>query len=197
MADDKKRAPQEVLPKPTPYEGPAKNYLKLWPLTIKYDGIIDWEGLYRLIADWYIDRGYYFEQGDIKHKVPTPAGAQDEYKFTGWKKTTQHLVEKIDLQIILYDLKEIDVIKDGKKKKLIKARMVIYFAGGVETAYDPRWDQTTFGRYLRTVYEKLLIKKDMEALWWDRLYYIRYKLHTEIKKFLEMQARENAYFDSW
>ncbi len=167
------------------------------PFRIKYDGLIDWSSLYKLIYEWFTQRGYYFEEASLKHKIPTPMGAEEEYKITGWRKTTSYMQEEINLHLHFFEMREVEVIKEGQKRNLVKARMIITFKGGVKTDYQERWSQTQFGQYLKTFYEKYIIKKDIETVWWDRLYYVIYKLHNEIKLFLDMQAKENAYYDIW
>lgn len=175
----------------------AKNFRTKTPHRIKYDGIFDWEGLYRMIYDWFRARNYYFEETSIKYKVPSPLGAEVKVDMSGWRKTTDYIKEWVSVFIIFYDLREVEVIKDGKKKKLMKGKMIIEVHGYVETDWQGRWNQTQFGQYLKEFYDKFLIKKDLENVWWDRLYYIMYKLHTEIKNYLDMENRENAYYDMW
>lgn len=185
----KEKEPKAYFHKPAPYG--------MLPFRIKYDGLIDWASLYKLIYEWFTQRGYYFEEAGIKHKIPTPMGAEEEYKIAGWRKTTSYMQEEINLNIHFFEMREVEVIKEGQKRNLIKARLIITFNGGVRTDYQERWSQTQFGQYIKSFYERYIIKKDLETVWWDRLYYVIYKLHNEIKLFLDMQAKENAYYDIW
>ena len=198
MAVEAKKEVEQIIKEKEPkayFHAPSK--YKMFPFRIKYDGLIDWGGLYKLIYEWFTQRGYYFEEGSIKHKIPTPMGAEDQFTFTGWRKTTQYMQENIKLHVHFFEMREVEVIKEGQKKNLIKARMVLTFNGDVQTDYQERWSQTQLGQYLKSFYERYIIKKDLESVWWDRLYYVIYKLHNEIKLFLDMQAKENAYYDIW
>ncbi|MDP2750221.1 MAG: hypothetical protein Q8O89_05290 [Nanoarchaeota archaeon] len=167
------------------------------PHRIKYDGIFDWEGLYRMIYDWMMFRGYYFEEVGIKHKVPNPMGAEIKYELSGWRKTTPYMMEWIRIYVIFYDLREVEVVKEGKKKKLAKGKMIMEVYGNIETDWQHMWDKTMFGKYLKEMYDKFIMKKQLEVIWWDRLYYTMYKLHTDIKNFLDMENRTNSYYDVW
>jgi len=187
--------------KPNEFKSPvAHKALKEFPLRIlkvKYDGIFDWSGLYKLIYEWFIDRGYYFEEKLAGHKIPTPMGAEDEFEFEGWKRTTSYMKEVLKLHFHFFEMRDIEVIKDGQKKKLVKARVIMTFSGAIETGYADRWDENQLGQQLRTLLESYIMKKEIESIWWDRLFYILLKLQTEVKEYLNMQAKENAYYDVW
>jgi hypothetical protein len=142
-------------------------------------------------------RGYYFEEKAIKHKVPNPQGAEVKIEFSGWRKTTEYIKEWITIYIIFYDAREVEVVKDGQKKKLMKAKMLLECHGYIESDYQNRWKETRFGTYLKDFYDKFVMKKQLEVIFWDRTYYIMHKLHTEIKTFLDMESRSNLYYDMW
>ncbi len=193
----KKREPIEI-------KDPTKGMKSQWkkneglPITrIKYDGLFDWDGLYRLIYGWFIDRGYYFEEKSLKHKVPTPMGEEREYWFQGWRKMTEYAKIWIDVYMHFYEAREVEVIKDGKKKKLMKARFFIEMSGKVETDFQGRWDKSGFNLWLKDLFDQTVVRRDMDVIWSDRHYYIIYKLHTLIRQYLDMQARDNAYYDMW
>lgn len=182
---------------PTPQEVKFWPGWPSWPMRIKYYGLFDWEGLYRLIFNWMQDKEYFYEEPSYQHKVPSPLGAEQKIRMSGWRKTTEQMREWIFLYIHFFEMREVEVIKDGKKQKLIKARVYIEITGRFELDYQERWKQTYLGAYLKDFYDKYLIKKHAELMFWDRLYYRIYKLNGEIKQFLDMQARENAYYDVW
>lgn len=167
-----------------------------FPVVIKYQGIFDYEGLYKLITDWYIDYGFYLEEPVYKHKIPTPGGAEQEIEFTGWKKINEYVKYWIGLYIHAYNLKDVDVVKEGVKKRLSKAEIQIEIMPEVETDY-PKMVDSKFKKYLQEFWDKYLLKKDMDLIWSDQLYYIMYKLHTKIKEFLGMETYPDPYKDLW
>lgn len=164
---------------------------------IKYDGLFEWEGLYKLIYLWFVERGYYFEETFVKTKIPTPMGAENEYELKGWRKSTDYIKEWVRVKIHTFEMREVEVIKEGKKKKMVKARMFIDFYGNIEMDYQQRFAATQFGQYLRSFYDRLFLKKEFDSIWSDRLWYYIYKLHAEVKQYLDMQAKENAFYDVW
>ena len=170
------------------------------PFIIKYDGIFDLDKLYMVIQQWIIDQGFYFEEATVKHKVPSPAGAEKDYDFTGWRKINEYVKFHIRAYIKAYTLKDIEVIKEGKKRKLTKARLKIYIMGEVELDYNDRFEKNRFLLSLRAFYHKYIIKEDegvIGGVWWDQLYYHVFKLHAIIKEHLDMESKSNAYYDMW
>ncbi len=165
-------------------------------IILKYSGIFDLSGLYKAIADWFIDYGFYLEEPVWKHKIPTPGGAEQEIGFDGWKKINEYVRYWVDLYIHMYDLVDVDVVKEGVKKKMNRAQIVMEFRAQVETDYSKRFE-TKFEMFIKDFMDKYLYKKDMDVIWTDQLYYITYKLHTKIKEFLGMETAPDPFKEVW
>lgn len=164
---------------------------------IKFQGICDLDGLFRLIANWLQDRGYEVEERKVKHKVPSPSGAEDEIEWSAWLKETDYLKNWIHLHYWLFDMKEVEVVKEGMKRKLTRVRIQIEITSEIETDWQKRWESSTFLVRLRDFYEKHIIRKDLETLWEDKLWYIVLKLHAAIKEHLDMEMKANMFHDVW
>ena len=75
----------------------AKKYVRVHSLNkpvgrIKFNGIFDMDGLYRLMHDWFVDRGYYLEEWRYKHKVPSPSGAEQTINWSAWRKVNAYVL---------------------------------------------------------------------------------------------------------
>jgi len=170
------------------------------PLLLKYDGLFDLDNLYRLIQEWIVNQEFYFEEKTVKHKVPSPAGAEKDYDFHGWRNINEYAKFYIRVYIKIYNLKYIEVIKEGKKKKLTKAQLKIYIKGELELDYKNRFEKNKFLIALKKFYNKYILKEGegiIGGVWWDQLYYHIYKLHAVIKEYLDMESKGNAYYDVW
>lgn len=170
------------------------------PLTLKYDGIFDLDNFYKMVQQWIVDQGFYFEEGTFKHKVPSPAGAEQDYDLSGWQNISEYVRFTIRVYIKTYNLKDLEVIKDGKKRKLSKTKMKVRIAGEVVLDYNNRFEKNKFLLGLRSFYHKYILKEDegvIGGLWWDKLYYMLFKLHSEMKEYLDMESKGNAYYDVW
>lgn len=165
---------------------------------LQYDGIFDFDGLYKLMHDWIVDRNYYFEEKLYRHKVPTPAGAEQHIVWEAWRKVNEYAKYWINIYMILRDAKEIEVVKKGEKKKLTKAKLIIIFEGKVELDYSKRFGKSALGHYLNDFLLSYVWKPEKEvSMWWDELYYRIYKLHRAAKDFLDMETKGNDYYDMW
>lgn len=165
--------------------------------TLKINGIFDFEGVYRAMQNWFVEQKYYFEEVLYKHKVPSPAGAEEHIRWTGWRNVTEYVRFNIEIYFILWDAKEIEVIKNGEKKRLTKARMKIQFDGYVETDYSKRFEESPFLKKLARFYNEFVMKKRIDTLYTDQLYYMILKLYTVAKEQLEFETKVNMYYDMW
>lgn len=170
-------------------------------MVVRYNGIFDLDKLYRSVYEWIINEGYYFEERQYKHKVPTAAGAEQHMKWQGWRKINEYVVYHINLYFIQWHMKEIEVVKDGKKTKLTKAMLQIEITGAVELDYNKKYHGNRFLVALRNWMDTYIWGKPLEgmigSIWWDELYYKTIKLQTLIKDVLDMQTKGNAHYDMW
>lgn len=166
------------------------------PIVIKYSGIFDFDGLYKLMTDWFIDYAFTLEEPTYKHKVPTELGAEQEVEWTGWKKITEYVRYWIQIYIHTYNMKDVEVVKEGAKKTLQRGEILIEFYAYVETDY-PGIVNSKFGEYLKDFWDKYLLKKDMDVVWTDQLWYLMYKLHTKVKEFLGMETYPDPFKEVW
>ena len=159
---------------------------------IKIVGIFDLDKVMRGMQKWIVDQGYEFQENQFKHKVPSPAGAEWEVRWKSWRKVTGYTKFWINIFFHIWDMKEVEVIKDGKKQKLTKARMLIEFYGEVELDYDNKMEGSVLKEALREFYHKFVIKRQIDGGWEDELYYRIYKLHRWVKEWLDFETKANA-----
>ena len=94
----------------------------------------------------------------------------------------------MDIILETFDLRDVDVVlKDGTKKKMSKGRLWVQIRGRVDVDYEGLWDKSAFLAQLKNFYNKYIIKKRIESVWWDQLQYkIVLALHALIKERLKM-----------
>jgi hypothetical protein len=165
--------------------------------TLKVNGVFDFESVYRAMHDWFVGQKYYFEEILYKHKVPSPAGAEEHIRWKGWRKVTEYVKFNIYVYIIMWDMKEIEVIKNGEKKKLTKARIKIEFNGDCELDYSKQFEKTPFLKKLGQFYNEFVAKKKIDTVYTDQLYYMILKLYTVAKEQMELETKSNMYYDMW
>ena len=167
-------------------------------MIVQKQGIIDLDGLYKVMYRWFYDNKYYFEEPTTRMRPGTPAGVEYEWKWSAWRKVSDFIKFHIKIFIHVWDAKEIEVIKDGEKIKLTKCRLKIEYDGEIEMDWTKKFDKSKFGNWLLNFYLVYILKEErIVANWWDELYYRVYKLQTICKEYLDMEAKGNAYYDIW
>ena len=162
-------------------------------LIIRYKGLFDFDGLYYLMVQWLKQRRYWFHEIDYKHKVPTPYGAEQEIKWEAEKKINDYMKYRIGIFLHTWDQTEVEVIKDGEKKTLTSARIEITFDGTIEIDYEKRMSKSRVWAAIADVYYKYFLKEDIESIHYDTMYYRLQRLHSMVKKFLDMGAKGYEY----
>lgn len=163
--------------------------------TLKYKGIFDYEGMYKMMRRWFKDREYDFWERRYKHKRRA-GGAEIEVNWEAWRDITELLRNWIYIYFHIWDYEEVEVIKDGQKKKMAKARMRIEFSWHIEIDYEDRWVDSKLKRALLNFIIKFHLRKELSEPYGDKLWYNCNKLQQETKKFLGM-AHSDAYDDMW
>ena len=176
-------------------QNPIKIISNTPPVLIRYKGVFDYEGLYKMMHAWLINKRFLFHEDKYKDKVATPFGNEIEVKWTAEKKTTEFIKEYIKVEFHLWDHAEVEVIKDGKKVKMSKARMEIKFFADLELDYSKRFRSSSspFIKKLGNFYVNNVIYWDWRIKHANALEYTVYDLHAKVKKYLNMDSGTNAY----
>jgi hypothetical protein len=160
---------------------------------IRYRGLFDWGELYLGVADWFKRYRYHFHEETYKHKVPSPLGAEQELFWYGIKDITEFVRFRIDVVFHLWDMTEIEVERDGKKKILTSARIEIAIRGQAVFDWQDKFEKNRFTRALRKLYLGSIWRREQSSIWIDQLYYRMNNLHAHIKKYLDMQTKWHEY----
>ncbi len=165
---------------------------------IRYKGIWDMQDLYQSMVDYLKRKKYKFYEKIYKHKHPSPFGVERQYTWSATRKESEFLEFQIDIYFHTYDANDVEVIApDGQKKTFTKGRIWMEFKGQINYDWEKRWEESAFYAELRNFFLKYVVRKKMEAMWWDQLWYREiHKLHEVVKERLKMESREyeHRYF---
>src|SRR3989338_813451 len=89
--------------------------LQAW---IKYVGTFDLEALYKLMIRWFEEREFEIWEQYYKAKFP-----ELEIRWEATKKVDGFRMDKINIHIHFFDMKEVEVEKDGVKKRSEERRV--------------------------------------------------------------------------
>lgn len=171
-----------------PMVATAKPGLPANTLYIQYKGIFDFDDLYHSIADFFRNKKFKFYEIQQRHRRPGPFGAELYYNFRAERKVEDYYRWTVQVVIETFDTRDVEVVlKDGTKKKMAKGRLWIQIQGYVDVDYEELWNKSAFMANLKNFYNKYIVKKRIESVWWDQLQYkIVHALHALIKERLKM-----------
>lgn len=163
-------------------------------ILIRYKGVFDFEGLYRMMHAWLINKRFYFHEDLYKDKVATPFGNELEIRWTAEKKVTEYIKEYVTVYFHLWDFSEVEIIKDGKKMKMTQSRMEIYMDAMLEMDYTKKFqDSGKFAQQLGKFYQNKVLYWEWRIRYAGALVYSVYDLHAKVKKYLNEVSASNAY----
>ncbi|MFC1801637.1 hypothetical protein ACFLZB_04190 [Nanoarchaeota archaeon] len=160
---------------------------------IQYTGLFDFDTLYLAVVDWAKAHRYKLDEDTYKHKVPSPKGAEQEMWLRLEKEISEIYMFKISIDFHLWDMTEVEVIKDGRKKTLTNARLQVKISGNLVVDWQNRFEKNKFTLALRNFLETYVWKRKITSVWGDTLYYRMWNLHSMIKKQLDMQSAWHEY----
>lgn len=164
------------------------------PLLIRFKGVFDYDGMYKMMHAWLISKRFMFHENKYKDKVATPFGNEIEIAWAAEKKVTEFIKEHIKVEFHLWDYAEVEIIKDGKKLKMGKARMEIKFFAFLEFDYSEKFRKgNDFTKNLGKFYVEHVIYWDWRIRYATPLEYSVYDFHAKVKKYLNMDTGTNAY----
>jgi len=175
---------------------PLPNFFKisspaLGPQYLRYKGIWDMDDLYISMVDWFRQKKYKFYEHLVKHKHPSPFGAERQYMWKAEKFETEYTKHTYTMYIHTYDCRDVEIIgKDGNPRTFTKGRMFIKILGQVSWDYEKSFDKNRFFYRLRQfINQYVTFKKYMEG-WSPRFRGEMFELHSLIKHRLKMESDE-------
>ncbi len=165
---------------------------------VQYKGILDMQDLYGSIADFFRQKKFKFYEKQQRLRKPGPFGAEILYQFEARRKVEDYYEWVVNVNIETFDMRDVEVVlKDGTKKKMTKGRIWVQLYGACITDYEKLWEKSAFLAQLKSFYNKYIVKKRFEGIWWDELHYkIVLRLHALIKERLKMESEgfEHRHF---
>jgi hypothetical protein len=125
---------------------------------IEYEGIFSVAGLYRLIDEWLLDKGYYRKEPQHIESAK-PEGKFVEMSLEPSKTLTDYALSMLKLRIQLSNIRDVSVeTGDGTKQRLNQGKVLITLSGILVTDYEGKWEGKPLFLFIRTIYDKFLYK---------------------------------------
>ncbi len=121
--------------------------------SISYEGVFSFKEVYAVIREWMDDKGYVPVEKRV-HESVTKSGKHIEVDFEPFKKYTDYAQSVIRVHLSATELKDVEVTRDGHKKKMQQGKLRVAFDSWLETDYEARWETSAMFYVLRTMFEK-------------------------------------------
>ncbi|MFH1134064.1 MAG: hypothetical protein V1735_06240 [Nanoarchaeota archaeon] len=164
-------------------------------LIVKYEGLMDMDGLYKRIHTWFINRKFEPVEKVFKDKS-RQEGREEQIKIDGFRNDDPQFRVWVNVYIHTWNMNKVEVVVDGKKKMMEKGRFKITIRADFEVDYENRWERSKFTRALLNFYIKYLIYRKL-TVYGDKIEYEGHKLQELIKGYLGMGAAGDQYADMW
>ncbi len=152
---------------------------------LRYRGVFDFDGLYKLIKSWSSYKQLSFYETLYKHKPP-----EVELKWLMERKTNGYNKNSLTVGLHIWGLHRIEAVVDGKKKTMYEGRMEIQFDGWIDQDFDDSWNagDSYFRTMVKKFYDKYVISNEQMLTDVDLIIEDLRELSNNIKEFLGMEG---------
>ena len=133
----------------------------VYKAAVKQVGYWNYGDLYIMTFNWLKDEGYKVFEEKYDEKL-SAAGKEIIIKWVAKKKITDYFMYHIQLDWHILTMKDAEVEIDGKKVKTNKGEVKIDFKGTIINDYEARWEDKPLWKFLRSIYEKYVIRETVD-----------------------------------
>lgn len=144
------------------------------PVTVKHRGFFNFQEVITAIQDFFSENYYDTVQwAQYKFKIPSPAGAEYEIEVKGSRKVTEYVKFHQRVYLRVFDMREVEIVRDGKKVKTNDGRLHVEVKPTVEFDWQGRFKKGgAFGKFYQWLHDFFrghIIKYKIEDYWIDNL----------------------------
>jgi len=154
---------------------------------IKHKGYWNYKDLYKFCFDLLEQEGYILQEKEYSEKV-TSFGKEIFLDWKAEKDVTDYFRYEIQMEWLILGMKDAEVEQDGKKISTNKGEVEIKIRVNLVRDYEERWEDRPFYKFLRSVYEKYIIRTTIDE-YEDDLKDKSKGYIKEIKAFLNLSGR--------
>jgi hypothetical protein len=124
---------------------------------ITYEGLFNFYDFYKFLTTFLEEKGYEkFEKKNIESI--SEDGKYIELLLLPYKKITDYAQSKFQIQIVISNMKDVFIEKDGVKVKTNQGKMQIIFDAWMLTDYEDRWEKKPGLFFVRLLFDKYFYK---------------------------------------
>ncbi|MFC1710629.1 hypothetical protein ACFLZJ_00515 [Nanoarchaeota archaeon] len=156
---------------------------------MKKDGIFTFKEYYNFCYQW-IDEETDLDIIEKKYKEKLRGDSKEiQIQWEATKKMTDYFQFKMKVDFLVLDLKNIEVTKGNAKIRTNSGSVKAKIKGILVRDYEGKFERGAFRKFLRSVYEKWIIKSRIEQFE-DRIIGDCDEFLTQAKAYLDIEGRK-------
>jgi len=154
---------------------------------LKKKGVIDFQTIYGMVPDYFGERRFFVPEDHYRQKKGSLRGREIEVKFSGFRKIDEY--KQYDFEVLIYidNAVEVEVEKDGEKKKMIEGECRVRNQMKLTTDWQKKF-KTPFKQKLKKFYDVYIIKFEMIARVAELYRDLMIPWNNKVKKVLELEG---------
>ena len=134
----------------------------LFKSKVKHTGIFDFKETYRILVEWLLEKGYDFNEKSYKEVVGPGGSREIEIEWEAVRKVSDYFRNMLKFKWHLIGITKVEVEIDGSKHTMDKGQFELEGQAILQKDYEDRWSNRPTLKFLRTFYDKYLIKERTE-----------------------------------
>ena len=156
---------------------------------IKYNGLFPFADFYKFCYVW-LDEEENFNLSEDKYSEKLIGEAKDlEIEWKGTKKVTDYFKFEVKAVFKIVGMSQVEINKGGLKLKTNKGGIELSMKGTLIRDYDGKFEKTAFQKFLRSIYEKWVIKARIDQHE-EKLIKVCDGFLTQAKAYLDLEGRK-------
>ncbi|MCK4552977.1 hypothetical protein KAT80_02130 [Candidatus Pacearchaeota archaeon] len=135
---------------------------KIFSSSMKYRGIFSFKDFYKFCYDWLTEETD-LDISEDKYSEKLIGNSKDiDVKWTGERKVTDYFKFEIKVEFQIRKLTEVEIEQGGAKVKTNQGEVKAKVTGTLIRDYDGKFEKDAFRKFLRSIYEKWVIKSRID-----------------------------------
>jgi len=154
---------------------------------IRHVGIFGFKEFYRFCYMWLVDKEYWVTEKKYTEKIKAD-GKEVEIEWLALRKISDYF--RFNLKVVwrIVGMKDVEVTKNGDKLTMNKGDAEIKVTAILEKDYEHRWENNAFFKFLRTAYDRYLIRGRIED-YENKIYEETDEFLAQAKAFVALEGK--------
>lgn len=152
----------------------------------KFEGIFNYDDFFRIMDVWLRDK--FFDKHEKRNEeFLKPDGTkQIEIEFTPWKKYTDYYKALFKIEMLVSNLKPVEIEQNGKKVMMHKGKIEWKLSGYLVVDYEDRWN-VGVKYFIRDLFDRF-VNRRITKKYYDLLISDSNDLYNTLTSYLNMNA---------